>query len=166
VSRPFVSVLHVDDLGVVDWHAAREHAPVTPGVIAESGELIVSLLNPASLRAAVVPPGAAVQVSAEFGAFRSTVDPYAVLALLYSPAVRAQLRPLGTGTSSSRRRIGPDDVLSVVVPKLDQSTLGDLAATVRSAQWELTAARDYLRAAYGLALPPMSTFTVGSRADQ
>jgi type I restriction enzyme M protein len=148
VTRPFVSVLHIDDLGAVDWHAARDYTPVTPGVLAEPGELIVSLLNPAQLRAAVVPPGEPVQVSAEFGVFRSTVDPYAVLALLYSPAVRAQLRPLGTGTSSSRRRIGPDDVLALVVPKLDPSTLDRLAATVRSAHRQLAAARDALRAAY------------------
>jgi hypothetical protein len=148
VTSPFVSVLHIDDLGAVDWHAARGYTPVTPGVLAEPGELIVSLLNPAQLRAAVIPPGEPVQVSAEFGVFRSTVDPYAVLALLYSPAVRAQLRPLGTGTSSSRRRIGPDDVLALVVPKLDPSTLDRLAATVRSAHGKLTAARDTLRAAY------------------
>jgi hypothetical protein len=149
VTSPFVSVLHVDDLGTIDWHAARSHTPVTPGVLAEPGELIVSLLNPAQPRAAVVPPGEPVQVSAEFGVFGSTVDPYAVLALLYSAPVRAQLRPLGTGTSSSRRRIGPDDVLAVVVPKLDLSTLDDLAATVRSAHQQLTAARTALRSTYG-----------------
>lgn len=148
VTSPFVSVLHVDDLGAVDWHAARAYAPLTPGVLAEAGELIVSLLNPAQPRAAVIPPGPAVQVSAEFGVFRSTVDPYAVLALLYSPPVRAQLRPLGTGTSSSRRRIGPDDVLALVVPKLDSSTVDELAATVRSAHQQLAAARTALRGAY------------------
>src|SRR5690606_23590107 len=55
---------------------------------------------------------------------------------------------LGTGTSSSRRRIGPDDVLDLVVPKLDPSTLDELAASVRSAHQQLTAARAALRAAY------------------
>src|SRR5262249_53159929 len=73
VTSPFVSVLHVDDLGVVDWQAARAHTPVTPGILAEPGELIVSLLNPAQLRATVIPPGEPVQVSAEFSAFRSSV---------------------------------------------------------------------------------------------
>ena len=147
-TRPYVSVLHIDDLGAVDWRAARDYAPRTPGVLAQPGDLIVSLLNPAHLRATVIPPGAPVQVSAEFGVFRSTVDPYAVLALLYAPQVRAQLRPLGTGTSSSRRRIGPADVLSLTVPKLDQSIMDDLAATVRAAQQELTAARDRLQVVY------------------
>jgi hypothetical protein len=150
VTSPFVSVLHVDDLGIVDWHAARAHAPVTAGILAEPGELLVSLLNPATLRATVVPAGEPVQVSAEFGVFSCTVDPYAVLALLYSPSVRAQLRPLGAGTSNSRRRIGPDDVLALVVPKVDPSTMDDLAATVRSAHQDVAAARSRLHTAYGL----------------
>jgi hypothetical protein len=148
VTTPYVSVLHIDDLGGVDWHAAHSVRPRTPGVRAEPGNILVSLLNPAHLRATVVPPGGAVQCSAEFGVFRSTVDPYAVLALLYSPHVRAQLRPLGTGTSSSRRRISTDDLLSIAVPKLEPSTLEDLAATVRSAQQQITAARTRLRSAY------------------
>ena len=148
MTTPFVSVLHVDDLGAVDWQAAREHAPTTPGVLADPGELIVSLLNPARLRATVVPPGEPLQISAEFGVFESTVDPYAVLGLLYSPAVRAQLRPLGTGTSSSRRRITADDVLSLVVPKLAPSTMDNLARSVRDAHRQLTDARARLHRLY------------------
>jgi hypothetical protein len=148
-AAPFISVLHVDDLGCVDWHAAATHLPATAGVLAEPGELIVSLLNPANLRAAVIPPGPAVQVSAEFGVFRSTVDPHAVLALLLSPPVRAQVRPLGTGTSSSRRRIGPHAVLALVVPKLDPAVMDGLATTVRSAQQTVTSARGRLYDAYG-----------------
>ena len=148
VSTPFVSVLHVDDLGAVDWQAAREHAPATRGVLADPGELIVSLLNPARLRATVVPPGEPLQISAEFGVFQSTVDPYGVLGLLYSPLVRAQLRPLGTGTSSSRRRITADDVLSLVVPKLAPSTMDQLARSVRDAHRQLTDARARLHQKY------------------
>jgi hypothetical protein len=148
-AAPFVSVLHVDDLGCVDWHAAARHMPATPGVRAEPGELIVSLLNPANLRAAVIPPGPGVQVSAEFGVFQSTVDPYVVLALLHSPPVRAQLRPLGTGTSSSRRRIGPHAVLALVVPKLDPAAMDGLATAVRSAQHSVGSARARLHDAYG-----------------
>jgi hypothetical protein len=148
-AAPFISVLHVDDLGCIDWHAAATHVPATPGVLAEPGELIVSLLNPANLRAAVIPPGPSLQVSAEFGVFRPTVDPHAVLALLHSPPVRAQLRPLGTGTSSSRRRIGPHAVLALVVPKLDPALMDGLASTVRSAQQSVASARSRLHDAYG-----------------
>jgi hypothetical protein len=164
VTTPFVSVLHVDDVGSVDWQAAHAHSPATPGVLAEPGELVVSLLNPSRLRATVVPPGGPLQISSEFGVFSATVDPYAVLGLLYSPAVKAQLRPLGTGTSSSRRRITADDVLAVVVPKLTPSTLDDLARCVRESQRELTDARAHLHRMYAATHPnvgiPSTTATL------
>ncbi len=153
LSTPFVSVLHIDDLGAVDWQAAQEHAPATRGVLADPGELIVSLLNPARLRATVVPPGEPLQISSEFGVFKSTVDPYGVLGLLYSPLVRAQLRPLGTGTSSSRRRITADDVLALVVPKLASSTMDDLARSVRDAHRQLADARARLHQTYAAQRP-------------
>jgi hypothetical protein len=142
---PFVSVLHVDDLGVVDWHAARTHAPVTPGLIVKGDTIIVSLLNPAKLRAAVIPAGAGeVQVSAEFGAFAAICDPYAVIGLLHAEPVRAQLRPLGTGTSSSRRRIDSDEILSLIVPKLTGAALDGLGQEVRLAVAQIEAGRDRL----------------------
>jgi hypothetical protein len=148
ITTPFVSVLHVDDVGTVDWHAAHTHTPATPGLLAADGDLIVSLLNPAKLRAAVL--GQPVQISAEFGVFRARgCDPYAVLGLLYSPRVRAQLRPLGTGTSSSRRRIDAEDVLALVVPRLDPAALDGLARSVRDAQHRIAEARAALRTAYG-----------------
>ena len=113
---PFVSVLHVDELGVVDWDLALAHRPVTPGQLAEPGELLVSLLNPSKFRAAVVPVGVGqVQCSAEFGVFQSAIDPHATLALLQHPLVRRQIAPLGRGTSSSRRRVDSEDVLSLIL---------------------------------------------------
>lgn len=131
---PFVSVLHVDELGTVDWHAARTHAPMTPGRLVDEGDLIVSLLNPSKLRATVIPAGTGpVQVSSEFGVFAAGCDPFAVLGILYSPRVRAQLSPLGRGTSSSRRRIDADDVLSLVVPALSPAALAETGRAIRTA---------------------------------
>ena len=130
-STPHVSVLHVDDLGTVDWHAASVYVPTSRGLLVDAGDVLVSLLNPATLRAAVMREPA--QVSPEFGVFRATCDPYAVLGLLYSPLVRAQLAPLGRGTSSSRRRISEVDVLSLLVPKLSADDLADLGRSIRTA---------------------------------
>ena len=87
-----------------------------------------------------------VQASAEFGVFTTDHDPYAVLGLLYSPLVRAQLRPLGTGTSSSRRRIDAEDVLSVIVPA--HPALPQLGQEVREAQQQIAAARARLTTLY------------------
>ena len=91
------------------------------------------------------------QISAEFGVFRCRCDPYAALGLLYSPPVRAQLRPLGTGTSSSRRRIEAADVLSLIVaqarrrPRSTTSAAGSArrpaqhATRARAALWRVFA---------------------------
>jgi hypothetical protein len=147
VTSPFISVLHVDDLGAIDWPAVHAHAPTTPGVLVEPGQLIVSLLNPSRLRAAVVPTPA--QVSAEFGVFAALgADPYAVLGLLHLESVRAQLRPLGSGTSSSRRRISAPDVLGVVVPKLGPDELDALGAAVRAGVGQVDAGRATLHALF------------------
>src|SRR5262245_29917702 len=130
---PYISVLHLDDAGNVNWAEANEYTPSTPGILARGGEIIVSLLNPARLRAAVIPEDLAdVQVSPEFGVFVPHDRPYAVLGLLLSDAVRRQMAPLGRGTSSSRRRIEAEDVLSAMVPKLDDEHRSELDATLRA----------------------------------
>lgn len=147
---PFVSVLHVDELGAVDWPKAEEYRPVTPGLVAQAGDLLISLLNPRFLRAAVVPERyEAVQCSAEFGVFQAKCDPYAVLALLHDPQVAAQLAPLGRGTSSSRRRIQPDDVLSVLIPPVTSTWLAERDGAVRNAMDQYTSAHLQLAALYG-----------------
>jgi hypothetical protein len=130
---PFVSVLHIDDLGAVAWHEARAYRPSTPGLEAHPGDVIFSLLNPRKLRATVIPTDVgSVFCSSEFGVFEAVGDPYEILVLLHHPLVRAQLAPLGRGTSSSRRRISPDDLLDVLVPT-PVAQLGALAANVRDA---------------------------------
>lgn len=129
---PFVSILHVDELGVVDWVKAEKYEPLTPGIRAEAGQLIVSLINPSKLRATVVPDRyEAIWCSAEFGVFESSLNVYGVLRLLYEARVRAQLAPLGRGTSSSRRRIRSRDVLELIVPNRDDGSFGDSGDRLR-----------------------------------
>jgi hypothetical protein len=129
---PFVSILHVDDLGGISWHEALEYRPTTPGHPAKPGDVLISLLNPRKLRAAVVPDGGPVLCSAEFGVFEAlAADPYEALLLIHSDAVRSQLAPLGRGTSSSRRRIDPEDVLDVYAPAINAERLTRLAQDLR-----------------------------------
>lgn len=147
----FVSVLHVDALGVVSWPDADNYNPTTPGQIAFANEILVSLLNPSKLRAAVVPPSRdRILCSSEFGVFKSSIDPYAVLGLLYHPDVQAQLRPLGRGTSSSRRRIGATDVLDLIVPSVEPEALSALGASVRKAMSAVEQGRATLFQNYGI----------------
>jgi hypothetical protein len=151
-------VLHVDDLGIVAWRDARIYRPATPGVTARGGEIIVSLLNPRRFRATVIPRRySVVECSAEFGVFETRQDPYAVLALMQHPLVRAQLAPLGRGTSSSRRRIEPDDVLRVLVPRRDSAWFAEVGATVKSAIESFADAEDQLLACYTGEVPRASS---------
>ncbi len=131
---PFVSVLHVDDLGAVRWHEAAEYMPTTPGQVARRGEILVSLLNPSKLRACVVPDDHdAILCSSEFGIFVTDDDPYEMLVLLHDERVKKQLAPLGRGTSSSRRRIEPRDLLNLYAPPVAQSERAERGAAVRAA---------------------------------
>lgn len=148
---PFVSVLHVDAYGSIDWVEVKDYRPVTPGQIAQANDLLVSLLNPSKLRAAVVPEDIPyVECSSEFGVFRGLDHPYAILALLHDPNVAVQLRPLGTGTSSSRRRISAQDVLDLVVPNLSQKALFELDEKVRQQILKLEKARINLADKYSI----------------
>ncbi|MGV0618146.1 N-6 DNA methylase [Mycolicibacterium elephantis] len=147
----FVSVLHVDALGVVSWPDAEVYRPTTPGQLAVAGEVLVSLLNPSKLRAAVVPRDRPeVLCSSEFGVFKPLIDPYAILGLLYDPDVQAQLRPLGRGTSSSRRRIGPEDVLNLVVPHYSDAELTVLGNRIAAAMRQVEEGRSDLFESYGI----------------
>src|SRR5262245_24956109 len=131
-SSPYISVLHVDDVGAVDWHASSTHAPVTAGLLVDEGDLIVSLLNPSRLRAAVIPTGVGpVQLARASGGFAADRDPRSAPARPAAAPGRAGLRPLGRGTSSSRRRIAAADVLGLIVPRLDPAALADLGRRVR-----------------------------------
>jgi predicted RNA methylase len=130
---PFVSVLHVDDLGAVRWQEAASYHPTTPGQVAHAGEILVSLLNPSKLRACVVPHDYdEILCSSEFGIFASDGDPWEVLVLLHDERVRRQLAPLGRGTSSSRRRIDPQDLLDLHAPSVVPDELAARAAAVRA----------------------------------
>lgn len=151
VGLSFVSVLHVDGLGVVSWPDAESYDPTTPGQIVHGGEVLVSLLNPSKLRASVVPVSRGrVLCSSEFGTFQARVSPYAILGLLYHPDVQAQLKPLGRGTSSSRRRIGSKDVLDLIVPSYAPNDLARLGAEVESAMAKVESGRAALFRNYGI----------------
>jgi N-6 DNA Methylase len=148
---PFVSVLHVDELGNVDWLQAEKYHPTTAGIVARAGQIIVSLLNPAKFRAAVVPNRyAEIECSAEFGVFDSAINPYAALALLQHELVRAQIAPLGRGTSSSRRRIESSDVMGLIAPLHDDSWIEKTGDQVAEALAAVAEARSRLTDAYSM----------------
>jgi hypothetical protein len=145
VDGPFISVLHVDPIGNVDWADAVTYKPTTPGIVAAAGDVIVSLLNPSKFRACVVPERyPLVECSAEFGVFTPKINPYVALAMLQHPLTRAQIAPLGRGTSSSRRRIDAKDVLGLIAPPFDAAVEEEFGEKIRTAFDAIAQGRDAL----------------------
>ncbi len=147
---PFVSILHVNALGAIRWHEAADYRPTTPGQVAYAGEILVSLLNPSKLRACVVPEDyVEILCSSEFGVFKADSDPWEALVLLHDERVKLQLAPLGRGTSSSRRRIEPQDLLNLHAPFVEPDELAKRSATVRASLDLIRVATLQLAVTYG-----------------
>ncbi len=118
------------------------------------------------MRATVIPDDVgAVLCFSEFGVFEPLVGPYEVLVILRHPLVRAQLAPLGRGTSSLRRRIGSSDLLDVLAPRLPSRQLASLAADVREALNQVRAASRTIADAYA-AIAPIAHGEAGHPAHQ
>lgn len=121
-TRAFVSILHVDDWGLVDWDSAESHWPISTGIPVRAGEVLYSKINPGKTRAAVVPSNMTDEVlcSSEFAVLKvgEEHNPYYIGVALQTEIATTQAVALTQGTSSSRRRISDDDVedLLIMVP--------------------------------------------------
>jgi type I restriction enzyme M protein len=133
----FISILHVDEHSTIDWLAAASHSPQTAGTRCRPGDIIHSCINPRKSRVAVIPQNIDGEVlcSTEFAVLRPKpdVNPYLLALALRTDLVRRQVMPLAHGTSSSRRRVKPRDLLSIYVPYLEDDQLLILAEQFRQA---------------------------------
>ncbi len=115
----FISVLHIIGDGMLDVSGALEYRPVTPGLVARPGEILLSKINPRIARVIVVPELAPrVLCSAEFEVMapQSNLDPYLLAFLLLSKPVQAQIMSLTSGTSASHNRVRSRDLATVTLP--------------------------------------------------
>lgn len=114
----FLSILHVGSDCLVDWVAASDYSPITPGRECNEGDVLVSCLNPQIPRVTFIPPGAGSGLcSAEFAVLHSdTIDPATLALLVRSDETTAYLAAAGRGTSSSRRRIDAGQLLAAPLP--------------------------------------------------
>jgi type I restriction enzyme M protein len=127
----FLSVLHVGSNCLVDWPAAMEYHPKTPGKACEPGDVLVSCINPQIPRITVIPEDAGDgECSSEFAVLRpSGIDPFELALLLRSPNLQEQLAARARGTSSSRRRVDDREILDLPMPDPAQRPApGDVAA--------------------------------------
>ena len=116
-----VSVLDVDETGLIDVLSAQRNCPSTRVLSCRPGDILVSCINPKIWRVAVVPnlPGRWT-CSSEFLVLRPKSDnsSWELALRLHHSAFVSAIRSMAGGTSSSRQRVKKEDVLFVTVPEV------------------------------------------------
>jgi hypothetical protein len=121
-SRLHVSVLDVDETGLIDVIAASRNRPSTPGMACRPGDVLISCINPRIWRACMIPEiGGTWSCSPEFAVLRPRAieEGRRLSVALHQRAVKEAVCALASGTSSSRQRVRKRDVLEVDVPAVD-----------------------------------------------
>jgi hypothetical protein len=114
-----VSVLDVDETGLINIVAAASNRPVTRALRCRPGDILISCINPNIWRATVVPNvEGAWSCSPEFLALRPRriEDAWGISLALHNGAVIREAQSLAGGTSSSRQRIEKERLLGLGVP--------------------------------------------------
>lgn len=119
-----VSILDVDETGLIDVLTATRNRPTTKGLSCRPGDVIVSCINPKIWRVALIPdlPGEW-SCSAEFVVLRPKLrqdGPRLALALHHVDAINA-VRSLAGGTSSSRQRVPKELIANIGLPAVSIS---------------------------------------------
>lgn len=145
----FVSILHLNNKGVVDFHEAKVHNPVSSGIVCQIGDILFSGINPRQNRVAVWTKEGRALCSAEFSIYRPIKDisPFYLAFVWRSVYCLNQLEALTRGTSSSRRRLKDGDFAELLVPVL---TPDDQALIARNEQQAIeldTRAAEFVRKA-------------------
>lgn len=120
-----ISILDIDETGLIDVRSCLAQAPVTQPLVCETGDILISCLNPNIWRATFIPslenttwtcsPEFAVLKPKEKGQLNSAK----LFLLIQQQAVRSQVVALGRGTSSSRQRVKKTDLNLVDIPILE-----------------------------------------------
>jgi hypothetical protein len=115
-----VSVLDVDETGLIDVISALKQRPVTRALSCQPGDVLISCINPRIWRATVVPDIKGTwSCSPEFVVLRPK-DPNASWALslaVHHGSVASAVQGMAGGTSSSRQRVEKDAILELRIPR-------------------------------------------------
>ena len=133
-ARFHVSILDIDETGLIDVVAASRNQPATPPRACNPGDVLVSCINPKIWRVAVIPnlEGGTWSCSSEFLVLRprKPSDAWSIGVALHHSSVIAVIQSMAGGTSSSRQRVAKKDVLGIDVPA-EVATPGSLDEHVR-----------------------------------
>jgi hypothetical protein len=125
VERFHVSVLDVDETGLIDIIAASKNEPLSKGLACQPGDILLSCMNPKIWRVAVIPNvTGSWSCSPEFVVLRpkKSENPWKVALALHHPSVVQAVQAMAKGTSSSRQRVPKERVLSVSIPAVEIAT--------------------------------------------
>lgn len=114
-----ISVLHVVNGDLLDYHELLHYDPKYPGVVCRPGDLLFSKINPQIVRVLVVPDlGIPLTCSSEFEILKAKegYSTYDLKLFLLLPSVRVQINHLTSGTSSSHNRIRTNELMNVQIP--------------------------------------------------
>ena len=115
-----ISVLDVDETGLIDVLASSHNRPVSRVFECQSGDVLLSCINPRIWRVTVVPslPGRWT-CSPEFLVLRplGVVSSWELAMRLHHADFKAIFQAMAGGTSSSRQRVDRDAVLVLPVPQ-------------------------------------------------
>jgi hypothetical protein len=140
-----VSVLDVDETGLIDLGSAARNRPACRGLECRPGDILVSCINPRIWRVAVVPDvGRPWSCSPEFAVLRSKtgIDPWLLSLRLHHPAVQGAVGALSTGTSSSRQRVPRQELMQVRIPRLEVSVGSIEALKKRRSEFYMSRLRE------------------------
>ena len=118
-----VSVLDVDETGLINVVAASQNAPTSPGLACEPGDILLSCINPRIWRVAVIPEiQGSWSCSPEFLVLRPNKpdDAWGIAIALHHADPISAVQAMAGGTSSSRQRVPKADVLDIDIPKIAQ----------------------------------------------
>jgi len=117
----FVSILHLNDKGVIDHEEAETHFPVSSGYLCRVDDILFSGINPRQNRIAVWTKADPTLCSAEFSIYRARggFSPFYLAFVWRNAYCLNQLEALTRGTSSSRRRLKEEDFAELLVPVLN-----------------------------------------------
>jgi type I restriction-modification system DNA methylase subunit len=119
VNSKCISVLHIVNGDLLDYHELLKYAPKYPGIVCKPGDLLFSKINPRIPRAIVVPDlGISLTCSTEFEILRAKkgYSNYDLKMFLLLPSVQVQINHLTSGTSSSHNRIKTHELMNVQIP--------------------------------------------------
>jgi len=137
-----ISVLHVNQAGIVDLAEVEKYSPKFLGPQVFSGDVLLSKLNPHIPRVTIVPDTPwPVTCSTEFEILTPKEKEFSPILLYLAvthPFTQEQIVRLSSGTSSSHRRIKQSELLQVKVPIPKKGT---------RAFWEMTETASSLKAA-------------------